>query len=319
MMGPRDQVAPQPLAPFGLGKDEHWAAARGLAHPAAAPPHLDPGWHRLILIRRRWHHDLNRIRAEVINEVQAMEELQNWMNVRDIFSTCTGQTTADPLPRLPTATWPGTSPMASNGFQMMGQLRRAPGPTVPTASTSNFQPAPRQLAISTQPLANDQTARTHRNTHEGGSGRGSAWPRDWPMPATTRRRPPTMARNFQIDPWTPGRTRGGKLKVRRSEDWRWSGHNATARLLTSRPTITSQTLPRWLVRWPRRKYMAPTSSTPTVNDRSKTRPSAARSSTRPRAGHFGFTRRCALVRPRPSGTSTERPAPSSSSSGRCSG
>ena len=57
-----------------LDEESHWSASWSLRHPLALEVPLEPAWDRLLIIRRRWRHDIQRIRAEVVDEVKAMIE-----------------------------------------------------------------------------------------------------------------------------------------------------------------------------------------------------------------------------------------------------
>ena len=49
-----------------LDEEAHWQASWALEHPLAKPPPLKPAWERLLDLRRRWRHDIVRIRREVL-------------------------------------------------------------------------------------------------------------------------------------------------------------------------------------------------------------------------------------------------------------
>ena len=64
---------------------------------------LEPAWDRLLMIRRRWRHDIPRIRTEVVDEVKAMieesaEETAAWMARRKSWVRATYSTPDKPAP-----------------------------------------------------------------------------------------------------------------------------------------------------------------------------------------------------------------------------
>ncbi|CAE7859414.1 eIF3-S7, partial [Symbiodinium necroappetens] len=66
-MGPAP-AKPTMAALQELDEEAHWQASWALEHPLAKPPPLEPAWELLLELRRRWRHDLVRIRREVLAE-----------------------------------------------------------------------------------------------------------------------------------------------------------------------------------------------------------------------------------------------------------
>ena len=80
--------------PLELDEESHWSASWTLCHPLALEAPLEPAWDRLSTIRRRWRHDIQRIRAEVVDE----EETAAWMARRKSWVRATYSTPDKPAP-----------------------------------------------------------------------------------------------------------------------------------------------------------------------------------------------------------------------------
>ena len=59
---------PNCIPPAG-GEWEHWELARHAKHPLLQPAHLSPGLQQAVDLCKRWAHDIDRIRQEVVDEV----------------------------------------------------------------------------------------------------------------------------------------------------------------------------------------------------------------------------------------------------------
>lgn len=102
-MAPRPAKNHQPLVSYDLDERQHWETALALPHPATKPPELEQGWEELILVVRRWRHDLPRIRTQVIQEIQGLidegeEDLQLWLQQRPEQVKATFTTPDKPKP-----------------------------------------------------------------------------------------------------------------------------------------------------------------------------------------------------------------------------
>ena len=82
-----------------LDEDAHWEASAVIPHPFRARPRLEPAWEEALAIRRRWRHDLVRIRRRVVQEVQDLiddmaEQTAEWMSQRSAAVRATPRRTS---------------------------------------------------------------------------------------------------------------------------------------------------------------------------------------------------------------------------------
>ncbi|CAE7868819.1 PUB3, partial [Symbiodinium sp. KB8] len=179
----------------GLDEDSHWAAAARMAHSLVGWPSLEPALEAVLEFRREWRHDLARIRQDVLTELRELVEdrprpFQGL--VLDRVLRGVGYPAADDLQQD-----------VNLGFDMLGSA-----------------------------LLDELVAETRLGRVIG----PCAAPDHWAVPTVAlpsvtgmgvlRQPPPSdcfAALSFaicQVD-------EHGELKLRRGEDWRRSGHNAT--------------------------------------------------------------------------------------------
>ncbi|CAE7346915.1 PUB3, partial [Symbiodinium sp. CCMP2456] len=256
---------PPPVLGEGLDMGQHWASAPLMQHSLTRRPELEPALAAVIHLRRQWRHDLCRIRREVVAEILALveereDDTRAWLQELPAHVRATYTTSDRPRPfqgptflgLLRDLGYPATADLEEDlrlGFDMLGPVRRAPGwkPRVdgrysnPSSMDRLRQENPPYVAakcsrgrsgVHTTALLDElvQEARLGRvigpcAAPDHWSVAASALP--WTADMHTLRRPPLgdcfAALSFaicQID-------ENGELKLRRGEDWRRSGHNAT--------------------------------------------------------------------------------------------
>ena len=123
-----------------LDEEAHWQASWALEHPLARPPPLEPAWELLLSMRRRWRHDIVRIRREVLAEVHLLiadleDDSRPWMAARPSWVRATYSTPDKPAPTqvlafLELLGYPDLAALTedmTDGFQMLGEIRPGPG------------------------------------------------------------------------------------------------------------------------------------------------------------------------------------------------
>ncbi|CAE7894876.1 unnamed protein product [Symbiodinium necroappetens] len=126
-----------------LDEEAHWAASAVIPHPFQAQPRLEPAWEEALKNRRRWRHDLARIRREVVQEVKDMlgdvaEQTAEWMSQRSAAVKATYSTPDKPavtqipvlLELLRRLNYPDLENLTDDltqGFNMVGGLKPGPG------------------------------------------------------------------------------------------------------------------------------------------------------------------------------------------------
>ena len=249
-----------------LDEEAHWQASWALEHPLAKPPPLEPAWERLLELRRRWRHDIVRIRREVLAEVHLLiddleEESRSWMAARPSWVRATYSTPDKPAPtrvlaflellrRLGYPDMAAITEDMTDGFQMLGEIRPGPGwrrredgkyqNPVPIADLVATNADYVRRKVHTARVGEHSEKLLHELIAEKRLGRviGPTRPPEWlrSVKATAvadhqdvdiiAEPPPGDA--FLAASFPVCQTdENGELKVRRAEDWRRSGHNST--------------------------------------------------------------------------------------------
>ena len=245
--------------------EQHWASAPLMQHSLARRPALEPALSAVIDLRRRWRHDLCRIRREVIAELLVLveereDDTQAWLQELPAHVRATYTTSDRPRPfqgptflgLLRDLGYPATADLEEDlrlGFDMLGPVRRAPGwkpradgrysnpsgldrlrqenPTYVAAKCSRGR-----AGVHTAALLEELVQEAHLGRVTGPCAAPDHWSvataaLPWTADMRTLRQPPLgdcfAALSFaicQVD-------ENGDLKLRRGEDWRRSGHNAT--------------------------------------------------------------------------------------------
>ena len=249
-----------------LDEEAHWQGSWALEHPLAKPPPLEPAWERLLELRRRWRHDIVRIRREVLAEVHLLiddleEESRSWMAARPSWVRATYSTPDKPAPtrvlaflellrRLGYPDMAAITEDMTDGFQMLGEIRPGPGwrrredgkyqNPVPIADLVATNADYVRRKVHTARVGEHSEKLLHELTAEKRLGRviGPTRPPEWlrSVKATAvadhqdvdiiAEPPPGDA--FLAASFPVCQTdENGELKVRRAEDWRRSGHNST--------------------------------------------------------------------------------------------
>ncbi|CAE7567933.1 unnamed protein product, partial [Symbiodinium microadriaticum] len=264
-MGPAP-AKPTMAALQELDEEAHWQASWALEHPLAKPPPLEPAWELLLELRRRWRHDLVRIRREVLAEVHLLiddleEDSRTWMAARPSWIRATYSTPDKPAPTrvlaflelLRRLGYPDLTALTedmTDGFQMLGEIR--PGPGWRRREDGKYQ---NPILVADLVASNADYVRRKVHTAKVGEhsekllleliaekrlGRviGPTRPPDW----LHNVRETTVADHQDVDTINeppPGDAflaasfpvcqtdENGELKMRRAEDWRRSGHNST--------------------------------------------------------------------------------------------
>ena len=264
-MGPAP-AKPTMAALQELDEEAHWQASWALEHPLAKPPPLEPAWELLLELRRRWRHDLVRIRREVLAEVHLLiddleEESRTWMAARPSWVRATYSTPDKPAPTrvlaflelLRRLGYPDLTALTedmTDGFQMLGEIRPGPG-------WRGREDGKYQNPIPVADLVATNADYVRRKVHTAKVGEHSekllleliAEKRLGRVIGPTR--PPEWLHNVRetavadhqdvdiVNEPPPGDAflaasfpvcqtdENGELKVRRAEDWRRSGHNST--------------------------------------------------------------------------------------------
>ena len=250
----------------GLDEDSHWAAAARMAHSLVGWPSLEPALEAVLEFRREWRHDLARIRQDVLNELRELVEAAEddtaaWLAALPAHVRATYVTKDRPRPfqglvfdrLLRGVGYPAADDLQHDvnaGFDMLGSVRPAPG-WRPRSDERYAHPEgldrlrrenplyverksarPRDKEY-TQALLDELVAETRLGRVIG----PCAAPDHWAVPTVALpsvtgmgvlRQPPPgdcfAALSFaicQID------DEHGELKLRRGEDWRQSGQDAT--------------------------------------------------------------------------------------------
>ena len=249
-----------------LDEEAHWQASWALEHPLAKPPPLEPAWERLLELRRRWRHDIVRIRREVLAEVHLLiddleEDSRSWMAARPSWVRATYSTPDKPAPtrvlaflellrRLGYPDMAAITEDMTDGFQMLGEIRPGPGwrrredgkyqNPVPIADLVATNADYVRRKVHTARVGEHSEKLLHELIAEKRLGRviGPTRPPEWlrSVKATAvadhqdvdiiAEPPPGDA--FLAASFPVCQTdENGELKVRRAEDWRRSGHNST--------------------------------------------------------------------------------------------
>ena len=268
--GPLDMSPPPRLASrLDLPEDdpdEHWRQALRLTHcTVTRRPQLEPAVERVMELIATWRHDVVRIRGEVLAEIKEMvaewaAETEAWMAqrpapVRSTYATADkDRPTQIPvlLELLGVVGYPdiaGITADLTDGFDMLGEVRRGPG--WKDRKDGRYQ----------NPASLDQLAATnweYVRRRASGARPGEHWetllqelvaevklgrvvgptapPAGWNIvtvpvlnaPGADRLVTPPPGRHFAAASFAIVQEDGeGNVKVRRGEDWRRSGHNAT--------------------------------------------------------------------------------------------
>ncbi|CAE7487292.1 PUB3, partial [Symbiodinium sp. CCMP2456] len=222
---------PRPSPPVlgeGLDMGQHWASAPLMQHSLARRPELEPALSAVLHLRRQWRHDLCRIRREVVAELLTTHGPGS-RNCRPMSGLPIRSRTAPGptfLGLLRDLGYPATADLEEDlrlGFDMLGPEN----PPYVAAKCSRGRSGVHTAALLEELV---QEARLGRVTGpcaapDHWSVATSALP--WTADMHTLRQPPLgdcfAALSFaicQVD-------ENGDLKLRRGEDWRRSGHNAT--------------------------------------------------------------------------------------------
>ena len=237
----------------------------GLDEDAHGWPKLEPALEAVISFRQEWRHDLPRIRAEVLRELQEMveeaaEDTKAWLDALPSHVRATYETGDRPRPfqgpvfdrLLRGLGYPASDDLrqdVNEGFDMLGRVRAAPGWKPRSDGRYSHPEGLERLHRENPQYVARKSARPRDQEHtqalldelveETRLGRVTgpcAAPRHWSVTTTalpsvagmgSLRQPPAgdcfAALSFaicQVD-------EHGDLKLRRGEDWRRSGHNAT--------------------------------------------------------------------------------------------
>ena len=268
--GPLDMSPPPRLASrLDLPEDdpdEHWRQALRLTHcTVTRRPSLEPAVERVLELLAAWRHDVVRIRGEVLQEIKEMvadrsAETAAWLSqrpapVRSTYSTPDkDRPTQVPvlLDLLGAVGYPdlqGITADLTQGFDMLGEVRRGPGwknrqdgryqnpASLDQLSATNWEYVRRRAAAAkpgehwetllTELVAEVKLGRVVGPTHP---------PAGWNIatvpvlntPGADRLVTPPPGRHFVAASFAIVQEDGeGNVKVRRGEDWRRSGHNST--------------------------------------------------------------------------------------------
>jgi len=120
--------------------EQRWASAPLMQHSLARRPALEPALSAVIDLRRRWRHDLCRVRREVIAELLVLREerednTQAWLQELPAHVRATYTTSDRPRPfqgptflgLLRDLGYPATADLEEDlrlGFDMLGPVRR---------------------------------------------------------------------------------------------------------------------------------------------------------------------------------------------------
>ena len=264
-MGPAASASPGPLLDPGLSEDRHWAASAGIRHPSSLAPPLEPGWARLLALKRDRALDIVGLRTAVVAQVREM--VSDWEFATDAWLAAAPEpvwrTCATPdrdfvtqvpvlLQLLTEAGYPDVAGLEQDfyyGFDMLGPLRPGPGwrprnddryshpSSLETFRRANFEYVASKLRHFTPGHHGDvllqevlEEARLGRIV---GPVRAPAW---WPgrsvalpsYPDFAELVDPPSGDLFAAAAFAIVQPDGaGGTKVRRGEDWRRSSHNAT--------------------------------------------------------------------------------------------
>ena len=265
-MGPApgaDTLDPGPMV--DLDEDAHWEASAVIPHPFQARPRLEPAWEEALAIRRRWRHDLVRIRREVVQEVQVLiddmsEQTAEWMSRRSAAVQATYSTPDKPavtqipvlLELLRRLNYPDLANLTDDltqGFNMIGDLKPGPGWRKRTDDRYKHPASLDELRRVNADYVRQRasTARVGEHTETllqelidevklgrvVGPTKAPAW-----LKARAVALPWRDGVAHLVEP-PPGEVflaasfaivqidEHGNIKIRRGEDWRRSGHNST--------------------------------------------------------------------------------------------
>ena len=246
----------------------HWQLAAELQHcTVAARPRLEPALERVVHLWTHWRHDVHRIRQEVLAEIAALvEEMADdtavWLARRSAPVRATYQTPGkkrhtqipvilELLRRVGYPDMPGITDDLTNGFVMLGEVRRAPGWRTRTDGRYSNPASLEQLAATNWAYVKARTSRLAAGTHtdtllaelveETRLGRvvgPTRAPPGWNLhttavldrPGVDTLVPPPPGQHFAAASFPIVQTdEAGNDKIRRGEDWRRSGHNSTIR------------------------------------------------------------------------------------------
>ena len=268
--GPLDMSPPPRLASrLDLPEDdpdEHWRQALRLTHcTVTRRPSLEPAVERVLELLAAWRHDVVRIRGEVLQEIKEMvadrsAETAAWLSqrpapVRSTYSTPDkDRPTQVPvlLDLLGAVGYPdlqGITADLTQGFDMLGEVRRGPGwknredgrcqnpASLDQLSATNWEYVRRRAAAAkpgehwetllTELVAEVKLGRVVGPTHPPAGWNIATVPvLDTPGADRLVTLPP--GRHFVAASFAIVQEDGeGNVKVRRGEDWRRSGHNST--------------------------------------------------------------------------------------------
>ncbi|OLP83053.1 hypothetical protein AK812_SmicGene36237 [Symbiodinium microadriaticum] len=215
-----------------LDEESHWRASAVIPHPFQARPRLEPAWEEVLNIRRRWRHDLARIRREVLQEVKIMvddhaEQTTEWMSQRSAAVKATYSTPDKPaVTQIPVLLELLRTDDRYKHPASMEELRRV------NADYVRQRVATARVGEHTETLLQELIDEVKLGRVVGPT-RAPAWLKaravalPWRDGVAHLVEPPPgevfLAASFaivQID-------EHGNIKIRRGEDWRRSGHNST--------------------------------------------------------------------------------------------
>ena len=248
--------------------DLHWRLAGQLVHcTVARRPCLEPALERVLELWSHWRHEVTRLRREVLDElaqlvVDMQDTTEEWLTSRPapVRSTYTvpGKTRHTQIPvvlhLLTMVGYPdvaGVTADLTDGFDMLGELRRGPG-WKSRADGRYANPASLDtLASVNWDYVRDRTSRPRTGEYtekllaelveETRLGRvvgPTRPPAGWnistvplvDVAGADRLVPPPPGRHFAAASFPIiQEDENGATKVRRGEDWRRAGHNATVK------------------------------------------------------------------------------------------
>ena len=156
-MGPGQWNISPSCIPPSFGEFQHWAQSQSASHPLLRDPQLDPGLQQAFDLQLQWTHDLDRIRAEITDEVQLLveeaadETMKWWKNLPPHVAAVYYNPKFDQITQIPVFVQllrqfqcPGVDTLKADlehGFATMGLLNHGEG-WLPRADGRYSHPLP---------------------------------------------------------------------------------------------------------------------------------------------------------------------------------